>query len=141
MAAFSDTSPEEAPRPEKQREQKRFAVMRWKLLLVASLLAAVAGVAAPLGLGYLLGRDPSGSFPASPDLLVAGLLLLPLAATLYASIFVYRHTARRRSLQAMATALFSMTLTLALLYATMLLLSRRRPLEQPMPPQTLDSAG
>lgn len=116
--------------------------MRWKLLLVVSLLAAAAGVGACLGLSYLLGRDPAQSFPASPDLLVAGLLLLPLAAILYASIFVYRHTARRRSLQAMATALFSMTLTLALLYATALFLSRRRgPLEQPMPPQTLDSAG
>ena len=115
--------------------------MRWKLLLVASLLASLAGVGLCLGLGYLLGYGPPSRPPAPPGLLVVGLLLFPLAAVLLASIFVYRHTARRRSLQAMATALFSMTLTLALLYATTLLLSRRRHLEQPMPPQNLDSAG
>ena len=116
--------------------------MRWKLLLVTSVLAAACGAGACVGLGYLLGASPSRLFPAPPDLLVAGLLVLPAAAVVFASIFVYRHTARRRSLQAMATALFSMTLTLALLYATAFFLSRRRPLElHPAPPATLDSAG
>ena len=115
--------------------------MRWKLLLVTSLLASAAGAGACLGLGYLFGADASRRLPASPDLLVAGLLIVPAAAITFASIFVYRHTARRRSLQAMATALFSITLTLALLYASVFYLSRRRPFEPPLPAHTLDSAG
>jgi hypothetical protein len=141
LAAFSQT-PRLSERPEQElEEQSRSAVMRWKLLLVASLLASVAGAGLSLGLGYLAGYEPAGPVVSAPDLLAAGLLLIPLAAVLFASLFVYRHTARRRSLQAMATALFSLSLTLALLYATMVFLSRRRPLEHPMPPQSLDSAG
>jgi len=116
--------------------------MRWKLLLVASVLASAASAAACVGLGSLFGREAWQRASATPDLLVAGLLILPAAAILYASIFVYRHTARRRSLQAMATALVSTTLTLAIIYATLFFISRRRPFEHhPMPPQTLDSAG
>ncbi|HEV2765730.1 MAG TPA: hypothetical protein VGV38_22285 [Pyrinomonadaceae bacterium] len=115
--------------------------MRWKLLLVASLVASAASAAACVGLVYLLGPDETRRWPAHSDLLVAGLLALPAVLTLIASIFVYRHTARRRSLQAMATALVSITLTIAILYATLVFISRRRPLDQPMPPQNLDSAG
>ncbi|HEX8116857.1 MAG TPA: hypothetical protein VF521_06265, partial [Pyrinomonadaceae bacterium] len=42
-------------------------------------------------------------------------LLLPLAAIVYAAVFVYRHTARRRQVQAAATALLASILTLAAL--------------------------
>jgi hypothetical protein len=40
---------------------------------------------------------------SSPGLLVFSTLLLPVAAIVVASIFVYRHTARRRKLQAFLT--------------------------------------
>ena len=89
--------------------------VRWKLLVIASLAAVVAGAGGSAGLLHLLaGRArPNGGarwFVLAP-------LLLPLAAITYASVFVYRHTARRRKLQAAATALLSLALTLAVYLA------------------------
>jgi hypothetical protein len=40
--------------------------------------------------------------------------LIPLIATALASIFVYRHTARRRKLQALVTAAIALLFTLTL---------------------------
>ena len=84
--------------------------MRWKLLIIASVLAALVGAGATLAvLRFAFG----GERAVFADWAVASTLLLPLAATTYASIFVYRHTSRRRALQAAATALLSLMLTLA----------------------------
>ncbi len=44
---------------------------------------------------------------SSPGLLAISTLLLPIATIVFASIFVYRHTARRRKLQAFLTALLA----------------------------------
>ena len=86
--------------------------MRWKLLIAASLLAAAAGA----GVCYAAIRfilesagPGSGGWPAALT------LLAPLGANAYAAVFVYRHTARRRALQAAATALLASLLTLAAL--------------------------
>ena len=85
--------------------------MRWKLLIIASLAAVVAGAGGSAGLLYLLtGRAAPAE---SAGWLVLAALLLPLAAITYASVFVYRRTARRRRLQAALTALASLALTLA----------------------------
>ena len=90
--------------------------MRWKLLIAASLLAATAGAGAVLAVTYFaLGSSRGGAAP--PAWLLAATVLVPLAAIAYAAVFVYRHTARRRTLQAAATALFSIALTLAALLA------------------------
>jgi hypothetical protein len=94
--------------------------LRWKLLIIASLAATVAGAGACLTLVYLM--LGSGALSA-PKPFVAATLLLPLAAITYAAIFVYRHTARRRKIQVLLTALLSIVFTTALLFGTLLLIS------------------
>ena len=104
--------------------------MRWKLVIVASLLAAILGTSATLGFIYwLLGPRPrlATTLLAPSGLAAAGALLLPLTSVTFASIFVYRHTSRRRPLQAMATALLAIILTLAAFIAAAAFLSRTLP--------------
>ena len=89
--------------------------MRWKLLIIASLAAVVAGAGGSAGLLYLLTGRAALSDRAG--WLAIAALALPLAAIAYASVFVYRHTARRRKMQAAATALASLALTTAVYFA------------------------
>ena len=106
--------------------------MRLKLVLIASLLAAVVGAGASIALvlGVLAVKSLS-----SPGLWAASTLLLPIAAIVFASIFVYRHTARRRKLQAFLTALLATLLILSIFVLTSVLTSRTNPpdLLQPGP--------
>jgi K+-transporting ATPase A subunit len=104
--------------------------MRLKLVIAASVLAAVvgAGICIALVLGVFSARPLS-----NPGLLVTSTLLLPIATITFASIFVYRHTARRRKLQAFLTAIIAILLTLAFFIAASILTGRYRPLE-PRPP-------
>ena len=104
--------------------------MRLKLVIAASVLAAVvgAGVCIALVLGVFSVKTLS-----SPGLLVTSTLVLPIATIAFASIFVYRHTARRRKLQAFLTAIIAIILTLTFLIAASILTGRYRPLE-PRPP-------
>lgn len=108
--------------------------MRWKLLIAASLVAALVGAGACLFVArFLPGASPSVATPGA----AWAVLLLPLGAVGGASVFVYRHTARRRSLQAMATALLASLLTLTGLVAGSFLLARQPvhlpPSESPAP--------
>lgn len=89
--------------------------MRWKLLLVASSLAAVIGAGAMLGIAFVL--PGSVGRPLTLDLTTAVTLLISVTAIAVAAIFVYRHTARRRLLQAVLTTLFASFLTLGSLFA------------------------
>ena len=107
--------------------------MRWKMLLIASLLATLVGAGATLGIVIGVLGAP-GQFTA-PDMAVLGTLIVPVAAITFASIFVYRHTARRRKLQAMATALLAIILTLTLLIASSVLFSKPAPVEAPPAPR------
>ena len=104
--------------------------MRLKLVIAASVLAAVvgAGICIALVLGVFSVKTLS-----NPGLLVTSTLVLPIATTAFASIFVYRHTARRRKLQAFLTAMIAIILTLTFLIAASMLTGRYRPLE-PRPP-------
>lgn len=104
--------------------------MRLKLVIAASVLAAVvgAGICIALVLGVFSVKALS-----NPTLLVSSTLLLPIAAIALASIFVYRHTARRRKLQAFITALIAIILTLGFFVAASILSARYSPLE-PRPP-------
>lgn len=105
--------------------------MRWKLLLIASLLAAISSTGAILlaGLPLSLGK-------AALNAVMVGALVAPLVSITLASIFVYRHTARRRKLQALATALLASLLTLTAVTAGVLLLARwRLPQQTPIPTQ------
>ena len=105
--------------------------MRLKLVIAASLLAAIAGAGSCIAL--VLGIFNLG--PSTPGLLVASTLLLPAAAIIFASIFVYRHTARRRKLQALLTAILATLLTLSLLLVAAILTTRfeRTDLARPEP--------
>ena len=86
--------------------------MRLKLVIIASLVATVLGA----GLAILLVVFIFSSLQAmaNPGVLAFAIYLLPVLTTLLASIFVYRHTARRRKLQAALTALISLLLSLSL---------------------------
>ena len=115
--------------------------MRWKLLLAASLLATTVGAGASLLIVFGLLGEPAIR-PDAPGLALLGALLIPIASTVTASIFVYRHTARRRPLQAMATALLSGILTVTALAAGLLLTHRVAPTLAPQAPApTLRDAG
>ncbi|MDQ3257177.1 MAG: hypothetical protein M3R15_25350 [Acidobacteriota bacterium] len=94
--------------------------MRWKLLVITSLVTAIVGAGASLAMIYwLLGPTRNMQTPSTP---LFGTLLIPIAAITAASIFVYRHTSRRRALQAAATTLLAATLTLgAFMVATIFL--------------------
>jgi membrane protein CcdC involved in cytochrome C biogenesis len=107
--------------------------MRWKLLLIASLIASVIGSGATLAIIVLLAGS---SRPlASHDIIALSTLIIPIAMIIAASIFVYRHTARRRKTQAMATAVLSTILTLALILTSTFFLSRPVP-QTPTPQPT-----
>ncbi len=95
--------------------------MRWKLLLLASLVAAL------LGFG-LWGAITIAFFGTAVDLVHhAGAffasLLLPLGLAVFAGVFVYRHTARRRKTQAVISA----TLTVFLITGIYLVAMRISP--------------
>ena len=95
--------------------------MRLKLVIAASLLAAVVGAGSCIAL--VLGVFSAKAL-SHPGLLVTSTLLLPIATTVFASIFVYRHTARRRKLQAFLTAILAALLTISLFVLASVLTSR-----------------
>ena len=106
--------------------------MRWKLLIVVPVLAAIVGAGACAAAARLLSNPVGGALPAWAAVVA---LVAPVACVVFASIFVYRHTARRRTLQAAATALLASLLTLTALLLGSLLSGRRAPeLLQPSPP-------
>jgi hypothetical protein len=111
--------------------------MRWKLLIAVTALATAVSTAASLGLAHgLLG---GAARLRHPDAVAFAVFLVPLAAITYASVFVYRHTARLRPLQAALTALLSATLTLAAIILGSLLLAPSVP-EEIAPAPTTRSA-
>jgi hypothetical protein len=105
--------------------------LRWKLLIAASLLAAAAGA----GVCYAAARYllPAAGLDAS-GWAAALTLLAPAGAVTYAAVFVYRHTPRRRALQAAATALLASRLALAALTLASVLSGRAEPELFPAPP-------
>ena len=104
--------------------------MRPKLVVGVSVLAALLGAGSCIGivLGVLSAVSPG----ARHDLLVAATLLIPIATIVFAAIFVYRHTAKRRKLQAFLTAVLATLLTLGLLALATILTARRND-TQPSP--------
>ncbi|MEO8436740.1 MAG: hypothetical protein ABI596_17715 [Pyrinomonadaceae bacterium] len=86
-------------------------LMRWKLLILASLIAAIAGVGlacAVILVGYGSLRDL-----ATHNLPFSLTLTIPLVMVTLAGFFVYRHTARRRKLQTTLAVLLTFFLTVA----------------------------
>lgn len=107
--------------------------MRLKLVFGASLLAAIVGAGSCIAL--VLGVFSARALSA-PGLLVVSTLLLPIATIIFSSIFVYRHTARRRRLQAFLTAILAALLTIGLFIAASIITGRRNP-QLPEPGQQI----
>ena len=110
--------------------------MRLKLVVIVSLIASILGAGGTLAIAFgLLGGDAARRF-ASPDIFILPALLLPILTTVFAAIFVYRHTARRRKLQALATVLLTIILTLTILLVSPMFFSRTDP-EPPVAPPNI----
>ena len=107
--------------------------MRLKLVLISALIAAVAGAGSAIAI--ILSVFSSLKPITTPGLLVVSTYLLPLLATLLASIFVYRHTARRRRLQAVLTAIIALVLTILLFILASIITARTQPIQPPSPQQ------
>lgn len=105
--------------------------MRWKLVLIASLIATIIGAGATFGI--IFGFLGSTRSLATHDMAVLGTLLIPVVAIILAGLFVYRHTARRRPLQAMLTVLLAGLLTLTTLIIGSILCSKPAPAPTPTP--------
>ncbi len=97
--------------------------MRWKLLVLASLAAAVLSIV--LWSLFAVIFFSTARELARHDLIFWLSALIPLGLIAYAGIFVYRHTARRRKTQALMTIIISLLLgPLVYLAAASLLPSR-----------------
>ncbi|MDQ5844090.1 MAG: hypothetical protein M3539_02205 [Acidobacteriota bacterium] len=106
--------------------------MRLKLVIIASLIAAIVGAGSAIAI--ILFTFSSLEASRTPGMLALSTYLLPLLTTLLAAVFVYRHTARRRKLQAALTVLMTLLLSLAFFVFSSILTSRGQPLEpQPTP--------
>ncbi len=103
--------------------------MRLKLVFLASLFAAFVGAGSAIAI--IISVFSSLKPISTPGLLVLSTLLLPALTVLLASVFVYRHTARRRRLQAALTTLIALLMTIALFVLASIYTSRR----QTLPPQ------
>ena len=109
--------------------------MRLKLVLLCSLLAAIVGAGSSIAI--IISVFSSLRPIMTPGLLVISTLLLPVLTVWLATLFVYRHTARRRKLQAALTTIISLLLTIAIFVLTSIYTARREPLPpQPNPPRT-----
>jgi hypothetical protein len=84
--------------------------MRWKLLIIASLAAAMIGCG--LWIALVIGVFGSARALARNDWLLLSSAIIPLAPAAYSGVFVYRHTARRRKTQAAFTVILALLFTL-----------------------------
>ena len=101
--------------------------MRLKLVFIASLVAAVVGAGGVVAIVLALSSSLDSMW--SPDLVVFASFLLPIGTCLLAAVFVYRHTARRRKLQAILTAILSILLSVAGLIIGSLVTARLKPID------------
>ncbi len=83
--------------------------MRWKLLVLVSLVAAL--LALGLWTAVTVAFFGSARVLAQNDWRLLGSLVIPLGMAAYASVFVYRHTAKRRKTQAVIATLLTLMLT------------------------------
>jgi hypothetical protein len=84
--------------------------MRWKLLVIASFVAAL--ISCGLWSALAIGAFGSARALARNDWLLLSSLIIPLGIAVYSAVFVYRHTARRRKTQATFTVVLTLIFTL-----------------------------
>jgi hypothetical protein len=107
--------------------------MRLKLVLISALIAALVGAGGAIAI--ILSVFSSFKPVAAPGLLVVSTYLLPTVATILASVFVYRHTARRRRLQAVLTAIIALLLTILFFVLASIVTARSQPFQPQPDPQ------
>jgi hypothetical protein len=84
--------------------------MRWKLLVIASLTAAI--ISCGLWSALVIGVFGTARALARNDWLLLASAIIPVGLSAYSGVFVYRHTAHRRKTQATFTVILSLFLTL-----------------------------
>src|SRR5262245_39300593 len=96
--------------------------MRLKLVFFIYFLAALIGAGGSIAivLGVLSVKSLSSVGP-----LAMATLALPILAVLLASFFIYRHTAKRRKLQAFLTAVLATLLSICLFLLASIFTARR----------------
>ena len=82
--------------------------MRWKFLVLASLVAAILGFG--LWCALTVALFGTATELARHDWIFLASFVLPLGLAVYSGIFVYRHTARRRKTQAILSAILTLAL-------------------------------
>lgn len=85
--------------------------MRWKLLGLVSVIAALFGVA--LWSAVTIAAFGSARAMARHDWALLGSFVIPLAVTVFGALFVYRHTAHRRKSQALIATVLTLLLAAA----------------------------
>jgi len=85
--------------------------MRWKVLILTSLAAAIAGVGLALTITLVFFDSLSELLAHAPATMIA--LALLFLAIAFAGFFIYRHTARRRKLQTALAVVLTFLLTIA----------------------------
>src|SRR5256885_12488061 len=103
--------------------------MRPKLIVAVSVNAALIGAGSCIAI--VLSLFSSLSPLIKPGSLNSATLILPIGFIVFASIFVYRHTARRRKFQALITAVLATLLTIGLFVLATILVSRRNATDRP----------
>jgi len=109
--------------PQTNRAKRRIDSVRWKLLLLVSVASGLVAV----GLWAILVVAIFGSarVMAQENWRLFCSLVIPLATTAAAAFFVYRHTSRRRKLQAfLATILVLIATVVSYLAASTVFVSR-----------------
>src|SRR5215470_2413739 len=97
--------------------------MRWKLLGLVSVIAALFGVA--LWSAVTIAAFGSARAMARNDSVLLGSLIIPIGVTVYGALFVYRHTAHRRKSQALIAILLTLLLTAATYFVASTLFTSR----------------
>ena len=100
--------------------------MRLKLVIISSLVAALVGAGSAIAI--ILTVFSSLKPISSPGLLVLSTYLLPMLMIVLSTMFVYRHTARRRKLQAALTAILALLLTIAFFVVASVVTARQNQL-------------
>ena len=104
--------------------------MRLKLVIITSFLAAMVGAGASIAIILVAF---SSLRAVKPGPLVLATRLWPIVTILMSAFFVYRHTARRRKLQAFLTALVATFLSLCLFLLASVFTARRDVIRPPQP--------
>ncbi len=86
--------------------------MRWKLLGLVSIIAALIGVA--IWSTTIIAAFGSAGAMARHEWILLASFLIPLGLTVFGSLFVYRHTAHRRKSQVLISTLLTLAFTFAL---------------------------